>query len=201
MPGDRVCRFHLAPQERRGHLAGKVGRSDIDPGVFVDTAFHELGAVSALLAYQQCAVDVLFVVDEQRTAFAGSDVLGFVKAQGRHVTDAPERATFIGSHQALGGILDHDEAMTLGDGHYGVHFAGNARVVNDHDRTRALRDRRLDQRFVDVERVGPDVDEHRHAAAEHKGVGRRDEGVGRHHHFIARSDVGQDGRHLECGGT
>ena len=63
---------------------------------------------------------------------------------------------------------------------------------------RARRDQRARAALVEVQRVGPDVDEHRPRAAQHERVGRRDERERR-----ARSprrpgcDVEQQRRHLE----
>ena len=80
----------------------------------------------------------------------------------------------------------------------GIHLASDARVVHHHDRARPRRrDRSLDLHLVDVQRVGPDVDEHRHAAAQHEGVGSRDEGERRHDDLVARPDAGEDRGQLE----
>ena len=82
-----------------------------------------------------------------------------------------------------------------------VHFAGHAGVVHRHDRPGARRDRGLDQPFVEIERVLPDVDEHRDRAAQHERIRRRHEGEGRHDHFVAALDVEQQRRHVERRGA
>ena len=66
------------------------------------------------------------------------------------------------------------------------------------DSFRLRGNRGLNQLFVDVQRVLTDVDENRHAAAQHKGVSRRDERVGWHDDFIARLNVTEKRRHLQC---
>ena len=59
----------------------------------------------------------------------------------------------------------------------------------------------VDQPLVEVERVGPDVHEHRHRAAQHEGVGGGNEGEGRHDHLVPGLEVAQDRRHLQRGGA
>jgi hypothetical protein len=65
----------------------------------------------------------------------------------------------------------------------------------------ARRDGVLDQSLVEVERVFADIDEHRHAAAQHEGVGRRDEGVRGHDDLVAGLHVHQQCRHLQRRGA
>ena len=62
-------------------LARQERRADVDPGVLVDLAAEELRSVGALLPDDLRALDEARVVDEQRAAFAGDDVLRLVKAE------------------------------------------------------------------------------------------------------------------------
>ena len=82
--------LELRPQERRDDLARQIRRADVDPGVLVDLAAEELRAVGALLADDLGALDEARVVDQQRAALAGDDVLGLVEAERRRA--APMRA-------------------------------------------------------------------------------------------------------------
>ena len=58
---------------------------------------------------------------------------------------------------------------------------------------------RLNQGFVEIERVGTNIDEHRYGAAQHDGVCGRDEGERRHDDLVARLKVEKQRGHLECG--
>ena len=60
-------------------------------------------------------------------------------------------------------------------------------------------DRRLDLPLVEIERIGPDVHEHRPRAAQHEGIGRRDERERRHDDFVAGLEIDEQRRHLERG--
>ena len=81
----------------------------------------------------------------------------------------------------------------------GLHLAADAGVVYRHDGSRALRQGLFDKGFVEVERVRPDVYEHRRGATEHEGVGRGDEGVGGHDDFVALLDVEKQGWQAQPG--
>ena len=70
-----------------------------------------------------------------------------------------------------------------------LHLAADARVVDGHGGTRPICDQLLELPLVEVERVGPDVDEDRFRSTQHEGVGGRDEGEGGQDHLVARLDV------------
>ncbi len=55
----------------------------------------------------------------------------------------------------------------------------------------ARRNRGLDQPFIQIERILPDIDEHRNRAAQDKSVCSRHKGVGRQDNFVATFDVQQ----------
>ncbi len=162
---DLIHLLELRQQESRVELARQIGRADIDPGVFVDPALQELGAVRSLLPQDVGAVDEALVIDQQSTPFARDEILGFVKAHGRKVPDAAERTVLVLRRDALRGVLQHEEAVPLRDVHDLVHGTADTRVVNRDDGLGLLRDGRFDQAFVDVERVGPDIDKNRHGTA------------------------------------
>src|SRR5467141_420039 len=113
------------------------------------------------------------------------------------MADAAEGPALVGSHHALCRVFDHEQVALRGERHDRVHLAGNAAVVHRNDRARAWRNGTGDPGLVDVERIGPDIDEHGDTAAQHERVGGRHEGIRRHDHFIAWPDIRQDRRHLE----
>ena len=73
--------------------------------------------------------------------------------------------------------------------------------MDDEDRLRSRRDRRLDQALVDVEGVRPYVDEDGRGATEHDGVGGGDEGVGGQDHLVAGPELAEQGGHFERRGA
>ncbi|MGC4037790.1 MAG: hypothetical protein QM764_17640 [Chitinophagaceae bacterium] len=85
------------------------------------------------------------IVDEQRAAFAGDDVLGLVEAQRAERAERAERLAFVRREDALRGVFDDDETVLRCDRVDRVHFARDARVVHDTDRARARRDRSFDE--------------------------------------------------------
>ena len=112
---------------------------------------------------------------------------------------APERLTVEGRHDRLRRVLYDQQAMTRCDLEDDIHCAGDASVVHWHDGTGPRRDRRLDLLLIQVESVKTDIHEHRHRATQHEGVGGRHERVRRHDDFVARTDFGENCRHLQGG--
>ena len=139
------------------------------------------------------------IAHHQAAAFAGDDVLGFVKTETAEIADRAERAVLVTGHDALRGVFDDLQTMTPGDGRDRIHFAGDAGVMHRNDRAGPRRDRVLDQPFIEIERVLPDIDEHRHRAAQHEGVGGRHEGVGRQDDLVAAFQVEQQRGHVQRG--
>lgn len=66
---------------------------------------------------------MLLIAAEQRSAFAGDDVLGFVEAECAQVADRPERAPLVRRHDPLCGVLHHSQAVAVGDRQDFIHFA------------------------------------------------------------------------------
>ena len=73
--------------------------------------------------------------------------------------------------------------------------------MHNEDRLGAWRDCGLDQRFVEIERVGTNVDEDRYGTAQHDGIRGRNEGERWHDHLVTRLKVEQQRGHLERGGA
>ena len=117
------------------------------------------------------------------------------------MSDGPQVAAFVSRQQRLCGVFEHEQVMALRDGHDGVHLAGKARVMHHGNGPGTWRDRRLDQAFVEVDRIAAHIDEHRYRAAQDKSVRSGHKGVRRHDHFVAGREVAQDGRHLERPGA
>src|SRR5215471_994488 len=193
--------LELSKQECGDQFAREKARSDVDPGVLVHLTAKELLSVGPFLPDDICALEESRVVDQKSPALAGNHVLGFVEAHGREMADAAQRSTFVASQCSLSRILDDYELVTLSNGHDGVHLAADSGVMHRHNRLRSRRYRRLNLGFVDIERVGTNIDKNRHTSSQHDGVGRRYKGERWHYYFVAGAYVGEDGSHLQRGGT
>jgi len=79
----------------------------------------------------------------------------------------------------------------------GVHFAAYTSVMDRDDGLRPGRDLTLEQGFVQVKGIRPNVQEDRPRPAQDKSVDRRDKRKGGNDHFVARLDVQQDGHHIQ----
>src|SRR3546814_679591 len=69
--GDLAGLLQLGGEERGNDLAWEIGRTHVHPGVLVHLSAKELAAVGALLANDLGALRHGWIVDQQRTTFAG----------------------------------------------------------------------------------------------------------------------------------
>jgi hypothetical protein len=120
-----------------------------------------------------------------------------VKAQCAERAHRAERPVAILAEEAVRRILDDVDAVARRKREDGRHLAADARVVHDDDRFRTRRDQALELRFVDVERVRPNVGEYRPRAAQHERVGDRHEGERWNDHLVAGLQVQQQRGHLQ----
>jgi len=186
------------PKRKSGEdVAHHVTAADVDPGVFVDFAAEETGAVGAFFADDFGAGDERGIVEEKRATFAAGDVFRFVETLRGHRAESAEPAAAVFAEEAVGVVFDDGEIVFAREGEDGVHFAADARVVHGNDGAGARGDELRELTFVEVERVGADVGENDAGAAEREGVGGRDEGEGRKDDLVAGLDVEQQRGHLE----
>ncbi len=82
-------RLQLRQQEGRQDIGRQVAGADVHPGVLVHLAAEEAAAVGAFLADDLGALDVAWVVDQQRAALAAGEVLGLVEALGGQAPKVP----------------------------------------------------------------------------------------------------------------
>ena len=116
------------------------------------------------------------IVDHERAALAAGEVLGFVKALGCACS-----RTFPGAGPGIGQkavrvVLHHRDTMTPAIAHNRVHLAADAGIVNRHDRFGLGRDCALEQRLIQIQRIGTNIDEDRPGPAEKECVDGGDEG-------------------------
>eukprot|EP00128_Syssomonas_multiformis_P004053 Colp12_sorted_trinity150504_noHs@15830 len=198
-PGaDVVHLLELRPQHRAGQLVGHEGRAQVHPLVLVNLAHHEVVPVGALLPHHERSRSAGRVaVDRQRSTLATNDVLRVVKRVAAKVTNSTELAALVSGHEALGSVLDDKEVVSLRDLADGVHFAGDAGIVHAADGASALGHSRLDEGFVDVQRVDAHVHKDRHHAAQHEAIRGGGEGVRGEDYLVPGLQLAQQGRHLQ----
>src|SRR5260370_24007011 len=82
--------LELRPEKGRNDVARQIGGADIDPSILIDLAAEEFASVGAFFADDLGPLDEARVVDDQRAAFAGDEVLGLVEAEGRELSEASQ---------------------------------------------------------------------------------------------------------------
>ena len=112
-----------------------------------------------------------------------------MKAVAAHLADGAEPLALVFGEDTLCRILDDQQIMTPGDRHDLVHLAADAGIMDREDRPRARRNRGFDQPLVDIQRVRPDIHEHRRGAPQHNRIGGRDESKGWKNHLVAWTEV------------
>src|SRR5262245_10032507 len=90
----------------------------------------------------------------------------------------PQRATSISGVNGLSGVFNDQQSMSLGDLHDPIHFTTDASVMIWNDRSRSRRNSCFDLLFVDIHRVGSNIDEHRFGPQPDNGIGRRNKRIG-----------------------
>jgi hypothetical protein len=96
----------------------------------------------------------------QCTAFSGDDILCLMKDDRSEVTDRSGVAVFVFGAEGLSSVLRDEEVMFFRQVVDAVHLSRSTRVMDRRNRLRAGRNCRLDERLIDVQGIGPDVDEH-----------------------------------------
>ena len=84
--------------------------------------------------------------------------------------------------------------MSLRESENLVHLAAHPGIVHGHDRPCAWGDEILELRFINVERVRPDIRKDNFRTPERKGIGRRDKRKRGHNDFIARLKIQEKSR-------
>ena len=92
----------------------------------------------------------------------------------------------------------NDKAVLLGKHHEFGHIARHSGVVDGNNCTGPRRNRASHFFRVEIERVGPDICEHRCSPAQRDGVGARYECERRHDRFVARTEFSKQRREFEA---
>ncbi len=142
---ERADREHPGADEDPLQLAGEEPLRDtrfVGPRLGVRQRAHAPGQLG--------------VADERQAAAVAVQRLQRLEAEEARVAEGADRPAVAGRPERVCAVLDHDEAVPLGDRHDAIHVARQAVEVGRHDRPRPLGDRRLEG--VGVEREGGRVD-------------------------------------------
>ena len=111
---------------------------------------------------------------------------------------APHRSPRHVAPGRMGGILDHEEVVPVGDLPHGLHVAGETAVVEDDDGLRPGPDRGFEVRRVEVEVVrADDVAEDRRRTRVRDRVRGGHEVERREHDLVSRADTGREQREVQ----
>ena len=189
--------LQLRPQVGRVEVALQVGASPIHPGIPIHLPAEEALTISALLANDLGAVDVLGVVDDECPALTHGIVLGLVERIAAEVAKRAKGPAPVRAHDALGGVLHDHEVVPARNPDDLVHLTRDTRVVDRHDHPGPLGDGMLDLGLVQVEGVRADVYEHECRSLGHERGRRGREGKARQDDLITRPQSTERRRHLE----
>ncbi len=114
------------------------------------------------------------------------------------MTDRADSPTLVAHAVRMARVFDHDQVVTLGDGHERVHIDRQSGEVDRNDGACPGRHSGLDRAGIDIERSLLKVREDRRGVCLDDRRGRRDECVGRDDHFVTRFDAGGKQGDTEC---
>ena len=91
--------------------------------------------------------------------------------------------------------------MAFRDFVYLVHFAGDSCIVDRHNHLCLFGNRIFDKLFVQVHRIGANVNKNAFCPLRYKRIRSAHERERRHNHLVAGSDIAETGGHFESVGT
>src|SRR5579872_4103366 len=103
--------FQFGPEKSGGQFTRQERRSQIHPGVLIHLAFQKSAAISSLVPDDLGPFHQSLVVDQECPALAGDEVCRFVEAKGAQVPQASQGFSLILGANALGRVLNDQEAM------------------------------------------------------------------------------------------
>src|ERR1043166_8444679 len=142
---NRLTTFELRIEKGSYDVTRQIRRSDIEPSVTRDLGALELCAISALLPDDLGTSEGRRVIHHQCAALTRDNILGFVEAECRKVTEGTERFALVFCKQPLRGIFNYFKSVMICDHHDCVHYGAHAGVVNYADRFGSRRNGRRDQ--------------------------------------------------------
>jgi hypothetical protein len=141
---------------------------------------------------------VLGVVGDDHPAFAvRAEILARVEAEARQVAHAADAPAAVARAVRLRRILDDEQSVPARDRQNRIHVGRLTVQMYRQDRLRSRRDRRIELRGIERERLRIDVDEDRFGAGVADGRHRRHEGEGHGDDFVARADASGEQRQVQ----
>src|SRR5688572_22196867 len=132
----------------------------------------------------------------QRVVVCGNDpalpcrhVFAGLKGERGEIADAARRTVAVTRAMRVRGVFDDTQFVFPCDGRDRIHFSNLTGEVNGNDASRAWRDRSLDCRWSDVERVEIDVCEDRNGIRFNDRRGSRHKRVGRNDDLVFRANA------------
>ena len=89
---DLLAGFQLCVQHGSQGLGRNIAGADVDPGVFIDLAAEEAGAVGAFFAEDFGPFGVCGSLMTRAAAFAAGEVFGFVEGLGGEAAEGAQGA-------------------------------------------------------------------------------------------------------------
>ena len=201
---DVVQGLELAQPEGRLHVGHAAVPAALGVALEDDVlraVAREVRQVHRVLAQRAQALGHRRVVDGDHAALAGGDDLARVQREAGQRAERADRPALVLRADGARGVLDELEPVALGQRDEGVHVRRQPDLVHGHDRLRALGDRALGRRGVEVVGQRVDVGEDRRRAALPDGVGRGDEGQRRDDDLVAGADARDVEREVQRGGA
>src|SRR6266566_10160469 len=149
--------FKLRTEKGRQQIRRQITRADIDPGVLVDLAAEKPAPVRSFFPKDLGPLIEVRIVDQQRAAFAATEILGFMETQSCKRPKRAEVSSSIFSIKTMRILFDDSNAMLPRNGCDRVHFASDARVMHKKNRFCARGNALLDLVFINVQRVRANV--------------------------------------------
>ena len=114
------------------------------------------------------------------------------------MTDSPQGAPLVGTHHTLSSILNHIKAVALGHRHDGVHLAGDTGIMNRDNSLGSVGDGLLDEGFIQVQGIRPDIHKNNFRAAQNECVRSAYKSIAWHDDLVARLGIDEYRGKLKC---
>ena len=186
---DFIRPLQLRPEVGGIEFTGKIGVSEIHPGIFVHLSPVKFGPVGSLFSQDLGSLVIFCIPNEKGASLPHGIILGFMKRKTAKVAKGAKRLPVIGTHHALRRILHHQKMIFFCNLHDPVHLTGHPGIMNGYDRPGFRCDCRLDLILIQIHRIRSDIDKNRRRSRQQNGICRRGEGETRQNHLIPRLQV------------
>ena len=198
---DFLMFLEFCKQVSRIHIARQIGGTVVDPSIFVDLSAEKLAAVRSLFTKDLCFFQIILILEQQRAALSHRIVFRLMEAVAAKIADRSKGFSLVVRAHALCRILYNLQVMAFCNIHDGIHFTGNARIVNRNNRFCFFGDGILNLGLVDVHCIRTDIHVDDFCSAQNEGICSGNKRVGRHDHFVARLNLRQVSCHFQCMGA